>query len=266
MKTAEQLDTYHASEATRAKSKRAVNLFWIIAMVFLLILSGYLLMDTLSIGGSSAKNAYDKAQENAQKQTYRTIYDYVYDLTYPKYLVKNQATISVDKLREESKLEVLEVNDAIYEIAGNDGPKDKNLLTNLLGIVNGSPTVWLEIPGKSTYTVNMKLAEFIVDDSSHYVLIRIPKPEPDEASIYAPDIKLLYSKEGGFFRNSVKDGVDLVNGSISDAQLRIRLDIENNQMFAKSAEESARSVLTGLVKKLNTDIPDLTVEIEFIND
>lgn len=52
---------------------------------------------------------------------------------------------------------------------------------------------------------------------------------------------------------------------MTECKAEIMHSLEYNQENNRNAEESARSVLTNIIKRLNPEIPDLKVYIEFSN-
>lgn len=269
MKTQEQLDEYRGSVKRRPEQANPqYTLYWLGMVVIMVLICIALAGSILKQGTNAATNAYDKSKEDAASKAYDLFYQDAYDRAKKKYLVTNQATISLNGIKEESKLEVLRVQNVVYEIANNDMTERKGVVEKttkaVLDVLGKEPEAWLEVPGYGVFTVNMQLAEFIVDNANHYVLVRVPKPELGTTQIIPADIKRLYLQNGGWFRNSVEDGEKVIRGSIQDAELRMKQDIENNQEFYKRAEDSSKTILENLVRKMNMDIRDLKVEVEFI--
>lgn len=46
---------------------------------------------------------------------------------------------------------------------------------------------------------------------------------------------------------------------------KLKKEVESGQFFYESAEKAAETILENLVKGINSDIPELTVEVEFID-
>ena len=67
------------------------------------------------------------------------------------------------------------------------------------------------------------------------------------------------------FNGSSREGTNLAQKQVSQASLDAKASITSNQRFHQSAEKSAQILITNLVKEFNPDIPDLTVEVEFID-
>ena len=160
-------------------------------------------------------------------------------------------SISVGTLRSEAELEVLEVFDVEYIIEDEENNED--------GILS-----WLKVPGKGVYTVDLTAAEFIVDEERHYVLVRVPEPEMKDCTIVYNEVQQLLFKNKGF-NESISIGEDAARKQLQEAYVRLEKNLGVDLNFYQSAELSAKRVITSLVKALNVKIPDLIVEVEFID-
>ena len=217
-----------------------------------------LIICAATIGGAAAAKAFKTAKTEAAENVYQRYYDWGYQ----NYRVANETKIRLDSLKQESKLEVLNVRDIIYQLEETEG--DRSWLDNIIGRFTKKPTVWLEVPGEGVFTVDMKQSEFIIDEARQYVLIRVPNLEVSNFRIVYDEVKTLYYADGGWVHNSVGDGLDEAKRQADAAQNQLMLNIRNNQQFYKAAQESTKRVLTDWVKKLNPELPDLTVEVEFM--
>ena len=65
------------------------------------------------------------------------------------------------------------------------------------------------------------------------------------------------------WNSSISDGEQLAGKQLNEARTKIQEDISSNLQYYEFAEKSAVSLIENLIKALNTDIPDLKVEIEF---
>lgn len=217
-----------------------------------------LLFCMTAIGGIGTAKAFKTAKDAAEESVYQRYYDWGYQ----NHRVSNEVKIRIDSLKQEAKLEVLKVRDVIYQL--DEAEEEHSLLNDIVEKFTKSPTVWLEVPGEGVFTVDMKQSEFIVDEARQYVLIRVPGLEVSNFEIIYDDVKQLYYKDGGWIRNSVGDGVTEAEKQADAAQNQLMLNIQNNQQFYKAAQESTKRVLTDWVKKLNPELPELTVEVEFM--
>lgn len=246
--------------------RRRVVLGSLVVSAMLLCLCVYWIMDTFSIGTSAAIDSFDEAKDEAMNEAYQVFYDMSYDAAEKSHHVSNNVSISIGDLQEEQKLEVLKVSDVTYE---TPEPKDEGwfdaLIANITGIFNAEVVSWLEVPGNGVFTVNLQAGEFIIDEDRQYVLIRVPNPELTEFSIDYENVELLLFEEGGAFKNSAKYGVEKAMEQLQSAELTMMQKVNNNQEFYKRARESTEKMLVNLVRELNPQLPDLVVEIEFID-
>ena len=96
------------------------------------------------------------------------------------------------------------------------------------------------------------------------VFVRVPKPEllPMNISIDHANVEVLRF-ESNAWQTSVRDGEQLAGKQLNEARTRIQEDISSNLQYYEFAEKSARSLLENLIRSVNSEIPDLKVEIEF---
>lgn len=232
----------------------------------LLCLCLYWTMDTFAVGSGAAMDSFGTAKDEAADEAYQFFYDMSYSAAEKAHHVSNNVSITIGDLREEQKLEVLKVSDVAYE---TPEPKDQGwfdaLIANITGIFDADVVSWLEVPGNGVFTVNLQAGEFIIDEERQYVLIRVPNPELTEFSIDYENVELLLFEEGGAFKNSAKYGVDKAMEQLQSAELTMMQNVNNNQEFYKHARESTEKMLVNLVQQLNPQLPDLVVEIEFID-
>ena len=144
---------------------------------------------------------------------------------------------------------MLKISDVEYSIVGSSD--NSNNITS-----------WLEVPGQGTYVVNLQAAEFIVDDERSYVLVRVPYPELTNISIDYANVRKLFFKND-LFDDSYKVGEDLASQQLRSADSLIKKEFTSNQHFYLSAQKAAISTIQCLVKQLNPEVTDLTVDVEF---
>ena len=218
-----------------------------IAVLILAVVFGI----TSSIGKAvdAARAAYPVAISEAAEQVEGEFYNKGYDEGFTKNEVTNRAAISLDSLQMTSRLEVLEVHDVVFDIEKAEDNKD--------GIES-----WLEIPGKGVFTVDMRAAEFIIDENRGYVLVRIPKPEFTELTLEKAE-QLLCKNKGA--NDSIKDGTDIIDEQIKNGYIEIKNSFASNPIYFDSAKKSTVTMITNLVKALNPEVPGLTVEVEFMD-
>ena len=166
-----------------------------------------------------------------------------------KYHVNNTTTIGIGNISENQKLEVLRVSDVEFIIV--EGENNDNNITS-----------WLEIPGDGVYTVDLKGAEYIVDEENSYVLVRVPNPELDHVSIDYENVKKLLFKND-ILNDSYSVGAELAKEMLDQGDLLIRKEFSSNQNYYKNAQDSAVSSIQYIVKQFNRDVEDLVVDVEF---
>ncbi|MCD8052958.1 MAG: DUF4230 domain-containing protein [Lachnospiraceae bacterium] len=258
-------------EAFRQQENLRIRRWGMIALplvcVVLFVFSIYCFLDAIAVGADAAMNAYESEKDEVAQEVYDVFYNQSYSAAEASHHVSNQVSISIGTLQEEEKLEVLRVSNVEYVISEEeDGEFIDNILSAVTGIFSDDDVVsWLEVPGDGVFTVDLKSAEFILDEERQYVLIRIPEPELSEFAIDYEGVEILYFDDAGLFKNSAKVGEDLAREQLQDAQLQMTQEIHENQRFYRSAQEAAEDLLISLVKELNPDFPDLTVEVEFID-
>ena len=248
------------------QEKKATSFLWYVTAGILILLILILAKGTIEAGTGAVKWSYQEAKDKASDEAYENFYNKGYKDGWDTYHVTNKAVIDIGQIQAESKLEVLTFYDVAYEVPRDDGTE--NLILKLTNVIKTPLQTWLEVPVKGTFVINVKMAEFIVDEARQYVLIRVLSPEIDDKTfgIDGENVKLLYVEQGGFLKDDAKSGVERIRGQLDDAKRRIRLKTENDQSIRQNAKESATKILKALVRKMNPDIPDLQVEIQFIDE
>lgn len=219
--------------------------------VVLIIVCLILINSAIKVG----KNAFDSGYTNKKNEIHNSIYDYFYNNAKQKYLVSNRAIIELGNIREESNLEVLKVVESTY-VTQTQEEKDKGI------------TRWVKYVGEGVFTIDLTESEFLVNDSKHYVLIRVPEPVMTTFGIQTNETEpLLYVYDKFAANGSYKEGADLSIDFQQRAEISIQESINNNQNYYSKARESAKDELTRLVRLLNPgeEMQDLVVEVEFID-
>lgn len=135
------------------------------------------------------------------------------------------------------------------------------LLDDLRDNNSGNVTAWLEVEGEGTFVVDLQATEFIIDNDRHYVLVRIPNPELTNINIIKTTRRLFADdwRDGSY-----REGVDLALKQRNEASLQIQKALLSNQYIFSSAKDVAVAMIGNLVKQFNPDIPDLQVDVEFM--
>ena len=223
-----------------------------ILIVLMLMMAGltvYLATGIVGTGAEALANSYNAAYASEKNAAYQAQYDKYFDRAESKYHVSNRVAITIGDLKEIAKLEVLKVSDVEYII--EEGATNSNGITS-----------WLEVPGQGTYVVDLQAAEFIVDDERAYVKVRAPYPELTNISIDYANVQKLFFKND-ILNDSYKVGEELAQRQLNSADMLIKKEFASNQRFYLSAQEAAVSTIQCLVKQLNPQNTDMTVEVEF---
>lgn len=223
------------------KQRRCIyNTFLPILLVFISII-------IVRSGMMYIKDSYQTAEQN----TYNSIYQTAFDSAETRNHVSNYAIISVEGIQEVSRLEVLTVSDSKFVIKNAD-ENDKTIS-------------WLEVQGTGVYTVDLSVSEFMVDSERGYVLARIPKPVLAECKV-SDTGKQFWKDASNIFNGSAADGVHLAQSQMSEGKLILEDAMRQNRRFNEESKKAAVNMVESLVRQLNPNIPDLQVEVEFIED
>lgn len=256
----EKIDTSHPSMSNEKRevqrkhqSKKKISETLLIVGILLCIVIAatciYLFAGVISAGASALKDSYDASYNAKKSETFEKTYRSFFEAAEEKYHVSNRASIKVGNLREQEKLEVLQVSDVEFIIEG----KDDN---------SGNITSWLEVPGSGTYVVDLAAGEYIIDDMRSHVLVRVPYPELTNIKIdYANVEKLLFKDD--IFNGSYRQGEELAMKQLSQADVLIKKEFRTNQGYYLTAQKSAKTSIINLVERLNPQVKDITVEVEF---
>ena len=203
---------------------------------------------TMSAGKDAMNSAYQAAKLSASDTVYSEFYDNSFQRAEEKHHVSNEVVISVENISDTADLQVLEVSDVQY-IIRDRGDNKENI------------TSWLEVPGKGVFTVDLTSAEFTVDTERKFVRVRVPEPTVT-CSVDYSGVKLLNFKND-IFDDSTSIGEDKARDDISQGLALITQNLTSNTQFTGTAEKSAKSIITSLVKNSNPEIDGLEVQVEF---
>lgn len=233
----------------------------VLLIAVLLCVCAWLWNDALSMGAKTASDAFHAAVDTTADTVYTEFYQRSYESAAAKYHVSNNVSISIGSLQEEAKLEVLSVSDVSYVVAQPE-ETGGSILSWALDALKGDVSTWVEVPGSGVYTVNLRAAEFLLDSQRQHVLLRVPEPELSSFRIDYDAVQVLHFDETG--KPSVAQGEAHIREQLRKAESQMKEEIAANQRFYQSAKNSARTLLTYLIKELNPQIPDLTVDVEFM--
>lgn len=244
---------------------REVSIWALLGSFGLIALSVFLLVDAVAVSVGTAVNSFrDKVSETSEEIS-KKFYQFSYEYAEKKTHVSNRATIELGDIQMQSNLQVLQVSDVYYEIF----PKEKrDLLGDLINFIpdlfKEDVTLWMEVPCEGIFTVNLETAEFITDPENSYVLVRLFEPEMTNFSIRYDMVDLQPSEIAKKLKGDAKFGADKARELLKDADLQMKQKLKNDPERFTKAKESTRIFLTTLIKELNPDFENLTVDIEFM--
>ena len=245
------------------KDKAAI--FAIIGCVVCIIGIVYCYIHTMSVGTASAIAEYQSVKKEVVNNVYDEFYQKAYDISEEQHHVSNRVSITLGSLKEQTKMEVLKISQVEYITPKDDESSViDNILSSISTIFKDDVISWLEVPGYGVFTVDLRSSESIIDNERGYVLLRIPSPKLSEFSIDYKNVEILNFEDTGLFKNSAKIGVDTAQKQLQSAELTMRQNASSNQKYYRAAKESAEKILSNLVKQLNPQIENLTVDVEFI--
>ena len=238
------------SSVKKQYKNNKLNVITAALAVAFLIATAVLYLTSTKVSATAAADSYDAAYETEKNAVYQELYQQAYDRAEEKYHVSNEVVISIGDLKETQKLEVLKAND--IEIITSEAEDN-----------DGKINAWIEVEGEGTYTVNLKAAEFVIDQEHKHVLVRVLSPELSDIRI-TNITKKWFRQETLFKVGTYSEGIDLAIRQRNEASLRIEQSLLANQFLYEAAENAAKSSIQNLVKQFNPDIPDLVVEVEFM--
>lgn len=92
--------------------------------------------------------------------------------------------------------------------------------------------------------------------------VRIPDPVLDKVHIDRSS-RLIKAESSLLFNGNYKEGVDLAAKQESDGLLLVKKELSGQKYFLNAREASVK-IVKDLIKTANPDIPDLTVDVEFL--
>lgn len=201
-------------------------------------------------GTESLTAGYQDTYESRATEVYNQWYETGFEIGEKKYHVSNDVYISVDNLEKNGKLEVLKASAVEIMVE----KQAENFIKR---------TVWFEVHGEGTYVVNLEMAEFVVDNPRKSILVRIPRPVLE--GIEVTKIDKIFYKEDNLFGGNYRKGANLQLQNYNEGSMEIQKSMRSNAFLYANAERVALSTVENLVREFNSDIPDLIVEVEFMD-
>lgn len=234
----------------KGKKSKKLEIIGIVFLVVVIMCAALGLNNYITKGVEAAEESYTTTKTATVEEIKQQQYQKAFEAAEERYHTSNDVSIVVGALSEEAKLEVLEVYDVQYVIE-DETENEGNIIS------------WLEVPGKGTFTIDLKASEFIIDNERRYVLVRVPEPELTECTIIYKDVKRLLF-ENDMFNESIAVGETVAQKQLNEGYLLIEKSFASNTQYYDSAITAAESMIINLIKSLNMEILDLEVEIEFM--
>ncbi len=224
------------------------------------------------IAGENFNSALAAEREN----TYDKFYNLGYDIGEKRSHISNDVLVDVNKIKEVEVLEVLDVSasDVKEYKFDNELTNPANVFLELVRFVTGEQVdapppeavVWLEGSCIGTYEIDLKSSEVIIDNANKYVLVRLPSPS---LRFISHDFEVKYFNNGTgtlrkVFDGSAQRGLDAAIQDTADMTAHLH-DILNDRDQSDHAREQAEILVVDLIKDLNSDVPDITVDVEFFS-
>lgn len=243
---------HQIEQQKRARRRIAITVL-LFALLGVMIFVGYYLLKSAVRSVSQASNAvYQRTSEKVIKETEDSYYQMAFTKAEKENHVSNDIVLSIGNMREQSRLEVLQVGDVEF-VSQNGNDSTDNI------------TAWAVIPGSGTYTVDFTRSEFIIDNEHHYILARIPKPELTSCNLDINGIKIYKVDKEGLGNGSYQEGVMVAQNQLKEAYRELECKLSEDQENITTVQDSARKLISQFIKNLNSKVTDLIVEVEFID-
>lgn len=167
----------------RAKIKNlGVTVIYYVVVAIMLAIAVRLFGGIVGKGAEALTDSFNASLASEREAAYQEQYQKYYDAAEAANHVRNRGSIYIGDIAETDKLEVLKVSDVEFVVDDSDDNAE-------------NVTSWLEVPGEGTYVVDLRAAEFIVDNERSSVLVRLPYPELTNISIDYSNVKKILFKD-----------------------------------------------------------------------
>lgn len=233
------------TENKKSEKKKKVTLIISIVVVAQVILAVF-------AGIYFFKRGYQNAKTNTTETIRREAYNTVYDISEGAHHTSNRALILLDDIHEIAELEVLQISTSDIYISDEE---DKSR----------QQTIWYKMSGTGTYTVNLQMTEFIVDNERQHVLVKAPLPSITKFKEGKPE-ELLYHDERFWpsqRNNNVEQGELTAQKMLFKARTAMMKSLESNDAYFEAAKNSAVRLITTMIKSMNPSMKNLKVTVVF---
>lgn len=210
------------------------------------------------------QGTYHSAKDAAKQKTAENYYNAALELSESAHHLSNDITIRIQGITEIRNLEVLNVFLTDYQI-WPEQEASGGILDAVTDPLIGDAEAWIRFNGIGTFTIDLQNTDFILDEQRKSVLVRVPSPVMERVLIQQDEDDVLYTSDAGLFNNASDTGQQLVLSLTQKAQQDMTAKARSNPEYYAQAKASAEKTITQLIKNLNPDLPDLTVEVEFID-
>jgi len=210
------------------------------------------------------QGTYHSAKDTAKQETEESFYNAVFELSESAHHLSNDITIQIQGITEIRNLEVLNVFLTDYQV-WPEQETSGGVLDIVVDPLIGDAEAWIRFDGIGIFTVSLQNADFILDEQRKSVLVRVPSPVMERVLIQQDEDDVLYTSDAGLFNNASDTGQQLVLSLTQKAQQDMTAKARSNPEYYAQAKASAEKTITQLIKNLNPDLPDLIVEVEFID-
>ena len=246
----EEIEEYREKKGKRRKrksSKKRTMAIMIAITVALFLLCVALIVISFAIKSRAAKVAYTDAKNISITTSYEETGKKIYEIGEKRYHTSNRIGISIGSMESVSALEVLKVTEIEYYI--HKGDKE------------AKTEAWYKITGTGVFTVDLALAEIIVDDERNYILIRVPEPtiQLDDFNV---TIKSFHFEKELF--ESIATGEALAAKAEKEGLKNIKAKILASQAYYDCAKSAAVAQLVKMAEDCNPNIK-IKVDVEFFD-
>ena len=225
---------------------KKVNYMLILVFLISLCIDVVAVWGSVERGIATANDVYKDSMMSQKTSTYDRFKEAAYSIAEKQNHVSNDVSIQINGIMQTSKLHVLKISGTVY-------------IPNR----NSENSVWLKVDGTGDFTVDLGAAEYVVDNSRHYVLVRVPEPVLEEQSIAIERKTPLYLEDNVLKNGSVRDGERFVIEASAEAKQEIKKDFDADQQFSEFAKKRAEAIIRTDIIALNPDVSDIVVNVEF---
>ncbi|MBQ6490292.1 MAG: DUF4230 domain-containing protein [Solobacterium sp.] len=229
-----------------SKSSKKINISvicWVLS-ILVIVITPFVVGISIKVAASKAKQNYD--------DTVKEVSDYMnieaYNMAEQNNHVSNRISVEIESLIEDAKLEVLTVRDVEFITDETDE--------------KGNITSWLQVEGEGSFTVDLKVAEYLYDATRDTITIILPYPELTYCRLRNGDC-ILYEDSRFIGDGSYSEGENLAQRQIQNGYIAVYDYFLSNAQFLKSAKNSAEQLMTNFVQQLYPDNYEMEINVVF---